>query len=176
MPINVLRCALVASSLIGAMLAGAASAQGRPGVYLKAEQCLRSNVDRVVAAEPNLQSAADFLINYACVEQVARVTKYELNQAIVRMFSNTAFSGFTGPIAPGKPPPPKFEAKVDPETGDVILPPEKPGEPPNVMASMFRAQAGTMAMQSTQMVSADLRKLAGELVLAARERQLSKPR
>jgi len=175
MAINMIR-ALVAPALLFAMLASAASAQERPSIYLKAEECLRSNVDRVVTDEPNMQSAADFLITYVCADQVYRVTKYELNQTYVRMFSSMATAIPQVSPGPGKPPPIslKFDAKVDPETGDIIVPPEKPGDPPNPMANLLRMQMGTAVLQFSQVMPVELRKLAGELVLATRERQLAK--
>ncbi len=51
----------IAAALAFAICLGtAASAQDRPPVVARAEGCLRANVERVVAVEPNLHSAATF--------------------------------------------------------------------------------------------------------------------
>lgn len=160
-------------------LAGApVQAQTRAPIMVRAEQCLRQNADHVVAAERDLQSAATFLVSYACAAEVAGASRYQRNSAYVQMFS-TMFKTIpqTSAIA-GKPPAPnvEFKASVDPETGEMVVPPSPPGSPPNPMSSVLPMMSSIFGQVAPESVPVDLRKLAGELVMAARERQAGKGR
>ena len=165
--------ALAAAS--GVILADPAAAEDRPPLALKAEQCLRSNVERVVAAEPNVASAADFLVTYACADEVATLVRYQRNIAYVRLLSAVAASSAPAapPGSPPKPPPPPIDPKalVNPETGDLNLPPPAPGAPANPMAGLLPMLNGLSGQLIPTAAPPELRRLAGELVLAAREKR-----
>jgi len=173
--------------------AGAASAQApatvtpatvTPPIVARAEQYLARNVDRVVAADPSLESAADFLMNYACAAEVSGAAKYERNIQALRMIDGIfrdigrATARAPGqPGAPGQPAMPALtiDARVDRETGELVFPDPKPGATPNPFAMMAPTMSAmTDLWPETKPV--DLRKLTGDLVLAARERWLSKAR
>ncbi|WP_372786542.1 hypothetical protein [Phenylobacterium sp.] len=165
-------------------LAGApAQAQTRAPILVRAEQCLRQNVDHVVAAEHDLQSAASFLVTYACAAEVAGAARYQRNTAYVQMFSSI-FKTVALAAVPGKPPaanPPAaplpamdFKASVDPETGEIVIPPAAPGAPANPVATMLPMMGSLFGQVAPEAVPVDLRKLAGQLVLAAQERQAGK--
>ena len=160
-------------------LAGApAQAQTRAPILIRAEQCLRQNADHVVAVERDLQSAASFLVTYACAAEVSGAARYQRNSAYLQMFS-TMFKAIpqTAAVA-GKPPPPNIEIKasVDPESGEIVLPPSPPGSPANPMSLALPMMTNIFGQVAPEAVPVDLRKLAGELVMTARERQAGKGR
>jgi len=177
------RPARATALILAAVLSTRAAAEERPAVALKAEQCLRQNVDRVVADDPSLASAAEFLLNYACAGEVAALVRYQRNLAYVGIF-NTLGRSSTPPPAPGgdakpaPPPPPPIDPKtlVNPETGDPNLPPPKPGAPANPMASLLPMMNGLFGQLTPISVPPELRRLAGELVLAAHEKRRAERR
>jgi hypothetical protein len=172
----------VAAAVALACAAAPASAQTRPAIVVRAEQCLRQNVGRVVAADHDMASAANFLVSYACAGEVEGARRYERNSAYVQMFS-VMFKGMAQaqavqsriPAPPGAPapsakppaPPPEFDATVDPETGQIVLPPSAPGTPANPLTAMFPMMESLFSQVAPDIVPVGLRKLAGELVLAA---------
>jgi len=160
------------------MAAGPALAQDRPPVVARAEQCLRDNVDRVVAIEPDVNSAANFLVTFACASQVSAASRYEINLVLAKTMVDeaNAMPVFT---PPGQPATPRetFTATVDPETGDIIMPPVAAGTTASPFATVLRNMgSSSLSGAGLQAASAPLRNLAGDLVLQARERQLSKAR
>jgi hypothetical protein len=164
---------------LAAAAAAPARAQTKPPIVARAEQCLRQNVDRVVASDRDLQSAASFLVNYACAGEVSSAARYQRNSAYVQMFStifklagqSTAATAAAN-AAIGKPaaPMPDFKASVDPETGDIVVPPSAPGTPPNPIAGVLPMMENIFGQVSPETVPVGLRKLAGDLVLAAHDR------
>jgi hypothetical protein len=78
----------------------------------------------------------------------------------------------------GKPLPPNMEIKasVDPESGEIVLPPSPPGSPANPMSLALPMMTNIFGQVAPEAVPVDLRKLAGELVMTARERQAGKGR
>ena len=177
-----LRCLGLAALAASLSLAGApAQAQAPPKapIVVRAEQCLRQNVDHVVAAERDLQSAASFLVTYACAAEVSAASRYQRNTAYVQMFGSM-FKGMAQASSqastPAKTPAPgiDFKASVDPETGEIVLPPAAPGAPPNGLASVLPMMGNLFGQVAPDVVPVDLRRLAGELVLAARERPAAK--
>jgi len=162
------------TALFVVLVAAPAFAQEKPPIVARAEACLRSNVDRVVAADPDIDSAANFLLTYACAGEVSDAGRYELNVILAKQFSAM---GSSFPEAPGAKPqlavmPPVVS--VDPETGDIIIPPPTNGAKPAIFTPMLK-QMGSATEQFTQIaMPVSLRKLAGQLVLEARERQLAK--
>jgi len=167
---------LVAAILgLATLFAGtAAPAQDRPPVLARAEACLRANVERVVAVESDLQSAATFLVNFACAETTAGAARYERNlgwlasfkgmsSSLPKEFEKSSFSM-------------EVEASVDPETGEFIIPKPKPGERPSPLVTMLPQMSMNAAAMFPDTMPLALRRLAGELVLAARERQKASKR
>ncbi|THD61051.1 hypothetical protein [Phenylobacterium sp.] len=181
-----------------ASLAAAAAAQAqtppgapaaKPPVIARAEACLRQKVDRVVADEPDIAAAANFLVSYACADEVAGATRFLRNTAYVELFS-AAFKAGAAAAAAAKPPAQSqgqttgganpaaaaamagalmSQLKVDPETGDVTAGPQ---------ATQINAALGQFSNIMGQFlpdnVPVPLRKLAGDLVLEARERHRAK--
>lgn len=172
--------ALATGATLAIALASPAAAQERPPVALKAEQCLRQNVDRVVEADQSLASAAEFLINFACAGEVAAMARYQRNMAYLEIFSVLAKSA-AAPAAGANasaaklPALPQIDPKtfVNPETGDLNLPPSPPGAPANPITSLLPVLNGLFGQLTSVNASPDLRRLAGDLVLAAHERQRS---
>jgi hypothetical protein len=166
-------------AIVLTVLSGSSAlAQDKPPVVARAEQCLRDNVERVVAVEPDVQSAASFLVDFVCAPQVSAASRYEVNKTLVRLMVDqaNALPVFT---IPGQPPAPRvtLTATVDPETGDVVVPPAPAGAAANPFSTMLRNMgSSSLGQAGVQAVSPPLRHLAGDLVLAAREQQLGKAR
>jgi hypothetical protein len=154
-----------------------ASAQDKPPIILRAEECLVKKVDRIVAIEPDVQSAANFLLTFACAPEVSGAARYERNKIYVKFIGGMVKAMPQLPTAVGKPPAPpaEFTASVDPETGEIVLPPSQGGSS-NIAGNMFAAMLPQMGSSAAgqitpEVVPVSLRKLAGDLVLAARERR-----
>lgn len=177
----------VAATAALGVAAAPACAQTHPPIVARAEQCLRQNVERVVAADHDMASAANFLVTYACAGEVEGARRYERNSAYVQMFS-AMFKGLSqaqvtqsqvisaqgtqapatkGPLPKPPAPLPEFKATVDPETGQIVLPPAAPGAPANPLVGMFPMMESLFGQVAPDNVPVALRKLAGELVLAA---------
>jgi hypothetical protein len=170
------------AALASAAIPATACAQNRPPIVARAEQCLRKNVDRVVASERDLQSAAAFLVTYACADEISGAARYGRNSAYVQMFG-TIFkmvgqSNAAAATASGKPAPilPDFKASVDPDTGDIVLPPPAPGAPTTPIATLLPTMEGLFGQVAPEAVPVNIRKLAGEIVLDAHERITAKGR
>lgn len=144
-------------------------AQGQPPVIARAEACLRANVERVVTVEPNLQSAATFLVSFTCAETTAAAARYERNVAFLGTMK--AMSGSLPPAFEKSAISMEVDATVDPETGEFIIPRPKPGERPSTMTAMLPQMSANAGMMLPDTAPVGLRRLAGELVLLARERQ-----
>lgn len=157
----------------GATALGAASAIAAEPVpaIARAEACLRANVDRVVGMEADLLSAGSFLVSYICAEETARAAKYERNTAW--LISMRGFVKASNQMSPNLSFGSDIDATVDPATGEFVIPPPKPGAPPNMMTSMLASMSSTSAIMMPDAPSSSLRKLAGDLVLAARERRVA---
>ncbi|HEY3947685.1 hypothetical protein [Phenylobacterium sp.] len=166
----------------------------RAPVVARTEQCLRQKVDRVVADEPDIAAAANFLIGFACADEIAGATRYMRNTAYVQLFGmlgalgKAASTTITKGAAPGAPPPLPVppsptaanvasavlaQLSVDPQTGDIVLPIAKnrAASPINASLSQFSTILGQFMPETTPV---SLRKLAGDLVLEARERRRAK--
>lgn len=159
--------------VVGVAMLGAAPALAAEPVPViaRAEACLRANVERVVAVEADLQSAGSFLVSYICAEETARAAKYERNTAW--LISMRGFVKASSQMSPNAPFGSEIEATVDPATGEFVIPPPKPGAPPNMMTNMLASMSSTSAIMMPDAPSSGLRKLAGDLVLAARERRVA---
>jgi hypothetical protein len=73
--------------------------------------------------------------------------------------------------APPAPKPPSFDATVDPQTGDLVLPPAAPGAPPNPFASFFPQMSSVMSGFAPDSTPVSIREYAGAVVLAALEKR-----
>jgi len=155
-----------------------ALAQEKPPIVQRAEKCLADHVDRIVAVEHDLQLATAFLATYACPVEVEGVARYERNKLYLKLFSSMFAAMPPVAAAPGKPPAVSFkiEGSIDPETGDIVIPPAKPGDPPNPLAAMLPQMSGMTAQVVPDAVPASLKKYAGDLVLAAVQRESGKVR
>lgn len=162
-------------ALLGAGLvvfaAGGAVAQERPPIVARAEACLRDKAERVAAVEPGLHAAANFLVSYACAEATAGASRYERNVAwlgsMKAMTSNFPSEGGKAPFG-------EVDATVDPESGEFVLPNAKPGERVSPLTAMLPQMSANAAMMLPDTPPVGLRKLAGELILAIRERGAAK--
>lgn len=150
-------------------LGTSASAQDRPPVIARAETCLRANVDRVVEVERDLHSAATFLVSFTCAETTAAAARHERNVALLNSFK--ALSGSLPKDFAKSTLSVEVEATVDPETGEFVIPPPKVGERPSPMTAMLPQMSANAGMMLPEAAPTGLRQLAGELVLAARERK-----
>jgi len=158
-----------AAAVAALALACAASAQPAPSAVARAENCLRGNAERVARADPGLESAAGFLVNYVCGGEVEAASRYERNAELLRIV--TAASA-------GKPLP----FQLDPLTGRLIPVPPAPGAksdkndddgPLDGLGAVNALQTGFSVS-----VSPALKKLAAELILAAHTNggQVERPR
>ena len=169
--------------------AGVAQAQDKPPVVVRAEQCLRQKVDRVVADEPDVTAAANFLVGYACAEEVAGATRYLRNETYVQLFTSiakiTASSGAAKPAAGAAPSTAASAAsaaasasamlsllKVDPETGDMHV--TLPGAQAAQANSMLTQTSAAIGQFMPDNIPTPIRKLAGDLVLEAHEHHKAK--
>jgi hypothetical protein len=174
----------------GAAQAQTGAAAAKPPVVARAEQCLRSKVDRVVADEPDIAAAASFLVSYACADEVAGATRFLRNTAYVQLFS-TAFKAGAAAAAASKPAVQgqsqsqgagstaaaaamtasalMSQLKVDPETGDVTA-----GAQSTQINAALGQFSNIMGQFLPDNVPVPLRELAGALVLEARERHRAK--
>jgi hypothetical protein len=183
-------------ALAGALAsAGAAQAQAqpeKPPVVARAEQCLRQKVDRVVADEPDIAAAANFLVGYACAEEVAGATRYLRSETYVQLFGSI-FKAVVAPNAakaqnPAPSPPQGAGATaaaaaatasallsqlvVDPNTGDIRM--SGKDARASQMNSVLNQSSAIMSQFMPDNIPVPIRKLAGDLVLEARERQKAK--
>jgi hypothetical protein len=124
-----------------------------------------------------LDSAANFLIAYVCAAEIASATRYEMNLSIVDSFGAMG-TAFSKPAAAGKAQSVLLpSAMVDPETGDIVVPKQTgDASPQSLMAPMIGKIGNNASQFSLLMAPASLRRLAGALVLEARERQLTRGR
>jgi hypothetical protein len=175
----------VAATLAFSVHAGSAVATpaNGPPVVARAEQCLRDNVATVTAVESDLQSAASFLVTFVCAREVAGAVRYERSRAAVSSFVALVSSSPASLVAASRDAAntttaaaqPKFAMPtVDPETGEIIMPPQPPGTPANFFAPMMPQLAEANAtLFGSDAAPVALRQLAGALVLEARSRRPS---
>ncbi len=123
-----------------------------PPVMLRAEQCLRANVERVVRAEPSPKLAADMLLADVCADEVDAGSLYIRNVEALSHFNPESERGRAGLSMP----------HVDLDSGQIV-------SPPNVDVSAALA-ADAAGRGGTVQISANLRKLAAELVLTEKLR------
>jgi hypothetical protein len=118
-----------------------------PPVMLRAEQCLRANVERVARAEPSPKLATDFLLADVCSDEVDAGSLYLRNVEALARFNPESERGRAGLSLP----------HVDLETGQIV-------SPPNVdVSSALTADAAGRG--GGAQIAANLRKYAAELVL-----------
>jgi hypothetical protein len=137
--------------------AAAPAPQGppEPPVMLRAEQCLRSNVERVVRLESSPALATDLLLVDICSDEVDAGSLYIRNVEALSRFNPESERGRAGLSVP----------HVDLETGQIV-------SPPNVDVSS--AVAADMAGRGEALqIAPNLRKYAAELVLSEKLRLAS---
>jgi hypothetical protein len=127
----------------------AAAPQGppEPPVMLHAEQCLRTNVERVVRAEQSAKLATDLLLADVCADEVDAGSLYIRNVEALTHFTPESERGRAGLSMP----------RVDLDTGQIV-------SPPNVDVSSALA-ADAAGRTGAVQVAPNLRKYAAELVL-----------
>jgi hypothetical protein len=137
--------------------AAAPTPQGppEPPVMLRAEQCLRANVERVVRLEPSPALATDLLLVDICSDEVDAGSLYIRNVEALSHFNPESERGRAGLSVP----------HVDLDTGQIV-------SPPNVDISS--ALAADMAERwGALQIAPNLRKYAAELVLSEKLRLAS---
>lgn len=143
-----------------ALLPAFAAAQPVPAAPARAEACLRDNAARVARADPGVESAAAFLVNYVCAAEVEAASRYERNAELLRI---VAAAGGGQPVP----------FQLDPLTGRLIPVPPAPGAKPGKDDDGPLDGLGAVnALQTgfSVSVSPALKKLAAELILAERSR------
>jgi hypothetical protein len=118
-----------------------------PPVMLRAEQCLRANVERVARAEASPKLATDLLLADVCSDEVDAGSLYLRNVEALAHFNPESERGRAGLSTP----------HVDLETGQIV-------SPPNVDVSSALA-ADAAGRGGGAQIAANLRKYAAELVL-----------
>lgn len=151
-------CLAAAATLFAA---GAASAADSPPLAMtKAVDCVKAHVEEVVALDHDLNSASEFLLNYACSEETAAASRYEFNKRLVTILQPILM------IASKKSPDQTPQLMVDELTGDLTA---KGGEGDAKIAmakQMLAAVAGFNTGKSGQ-APIGLRIETGRIVLAA---------
>lgn len=142
---------LVCGSALVALLAGTPAQAETPGAMLRAEACLRLNVAKVAGLDGSLQSAADFLVNYLCAEEVEAASRFQRNSDLIAVLSASS------PGAGAK-------LAVDTQTGRLKAPIEPGKSPTDGIGAINVLQAGFAPT-----VSPSLKALAGRLILEARK-------
>ena len=182
----------VALAIGGAAQAQVQSQPEKPPIVARAEECLRQKVDRVVADEPDIAAAANFLVDYACADEVAGATRYLRNETYVQLFgaiakvAATASANKPAGQAQGQPQAAGASAaaaasaasavasrlKVDPETGEMRM--SAPGPQAAQVNGMLSQSSSILSQFLPDNIPVSIRKLAGDLVLEARERHRAK--
>lgn len=195
---------LALAAAMATVAGSGAQAQARtpkPPIIARAEQCLRQKVDVVVADTADIAGAANFLVGFACADEVAGATRYLRNTAYVQLFGTvfkaaaaTGAGAGAGAGAASKPPaqgqgqsagPTSGAAaaamtagaflsqlKVDPNTGEInMASKDAASSEVNAAISQF---SGIVSQFAPDTVPVSLRKLAGDLILEARERRRAK--
>ncbi len=134
-----------------AAVPAAAAVQGppEPPVMVRAEQCLRVNVERVSRAEPSPKLAVDLLLADVCASEVDAASLYARNVEALARFNPESERGRAG----------LSTAHVDPDTGQIVA-------PSNVDVSSAVDAAENEAIE----IAPTLRKYAAELVLIEKAR------
>lgn len=151
-------------------------------IFVRAQDCLRRNVSRVVRVESDIDAAANFLVNYACAGEIAQAARYEANVSMVNAFLpmlNSTSAAFgkapTTPSTDASNTPRRFSpinATVDAQTGDIVVADAPPGTTPNFFGDFLSRTASASATSAiASHVPVFLRRLAGELVLTAVEQK-----
>jgi hypothetical protein len=154
---------------------GMSWAQQTPPVFARAQACLEANVERVVAAETDVTSAATFLLNYTCAAEVQAAGRYERNSVFVKGMTSLFSGAITDSVANKGADPASTKlipsASVNPETGEIVTPPRPPRSPFNPAEALLPSMGSQALFPESPPVT--LRHLAGDLVLAASERQIT---
>ena len=129
---------------------GATLPPAEPPVMMAAENCLRGNVARVAALDKDLTSAADFLLEDLCAQEVEAASRYARNTDLIAVLAANAPAAAT-------------RISVDPVTGRLQAPVEPGKSPTDGIGAINVLQAGF-----TPAVAPSLRTLAARLVLEAR--------
>lgn len=154
--------------------AGSAQAQTRAPALENAETCLRERVAEAVAAGSGAADAAEFLLSYLCAEAVTTSGRYRYNsgmvaamQGVTGMFGAVPDDGAEEAEDDGAAETAGFfgnmgSLSVDQITGEIVG-----AEGASAMLGAMGAQNLFMEALYLQ-PSADLRALAGQLILDAR--------
>ena len=118
-----------------------------PPVMLRAQQCLRANVERVARAEASPKLAIDLLLSDICADEVDAGSLYIRNVEALSHFNPESERGRAGLSMP----------HVDLETGQIVSPPNV-----DVSAALAADAAGRSGVIE---IAPNLRKYAAELVL-----------
>lgn len=116
----------------------------------RAEDCLRSNAGRLANIDPNLESAAGFLVNYICAEPVEAASRFQRNTDLIAVLEKASLGAGA-------------KISVDPETGRLQAPIEPGKSPTDGLGAVNILQAGFVPGTSPS-----LKALAGQLILQAR--------
>jgi hypothetical protein len=140
----------VGAAVLMALVAQAPAMAQTPAAPQRAEACLRANAGRVAAMDHSLESAAGFLVNYVCAEEVEAASRFQRNSDLVAILEKGA---------PGA----SAKITVDPESGRLRVPVE-PGKSPTDGLGAINLLQSVLASSP----SPSLRALAGQLILQAR--------
>ena len=155
-------------------VARAADPPPTPPVVSRAAQCLADHVERVVANDPDVTSAADFLMTYACAAEVSAAAKYERNLIAAAHFNKLNEINPYGLVESCHdpcPPPAPLKMTVDPDTGELIPPKTPAGPQSDALTREMADMTGDFASVYGDATPIELKTLVGQLVLAAHERR-----
>jgi hypothetical protein len=140
----------------------------------QAEDCVRAAIPSVERADPSLASGADLILDDLCAAEIAKLGRYQQGLRMLEIYRNQGTSD--DPDAYGEELKPAQRAKaakaqaqftdmvakahVDPETGQIVFPPDAPASL-NQMSTVLLVSTGTPAWP-------ELRALTGRLLLEAR--------
>ncbi len=171
---------IVVAAILGAAGAAKAADDGEMRLRMKVETCIRTNAPDAERFGANMVDAANFLIDYICVDEIARFEKYQQNSRMIANEQAWSPSAQLGDDEATEHFPTELrkrladqaaqmraayaKAHVDPDTGDLVLPKDAPATVANFGIVVNVASADTPS---------DFRALAGRSLLEARKARLS---
>lgn len=143
----------------------------------KAEACIRDNAAAVERNQPDLSTAAEFLVQYLCADELRIYGTYRANSKLLtswRQGDSALFGGSDEPVARTRTGRQRRETEsvrrqsvydsvtVDPQTGELIWPAGRPTAPNSEVTEII------VTGQINGPVLDEFRAIAGRAVLAAR--------
>jgi len=169
-------------AVFAALATAGTSASTDPGLAIraKAEACIRDNAAAVERNQPDLSSAADFLVQYLCADEIRIDLRYQISsRALAAWKAGPGLDLSNEPVARTRAARQRREAEsvrrrayfdaitIDPSTGELTLP---TGPIPLLLGALPGGGDTEIVVtgQATEPTRDQFRAIAGRAVLAAR--------